>query len=115
MESIRNTPSMNPNTRDASISRRRFLQTLTTSCVALSLPPLRAAGGHDAAAGDDSFDSLSRDLLRDWCDGMLAVQIHDPADPARHGALGGRPAISSTGAVRPVGCCTAARITSATG
>lgn len=54
----------------------------------LSLHPLRAAGGPGPAAGDDSFDSLSRDLLRDWCDGMPAVQIHDPSDPAKHGALG---------------------------
>ena len=79
---------MNPETLDVSIARRRFLQTLTTGCVALSLPPLRAAGGPEPAAGDDSFDSLSRDLLRDWCDAMLAVQIHDPSDPAKHGALG---------------------------
>jgi hypothetical protein len=79
---------MKPETLDVSIARRRFLQTLTTSCVALSLPPLRAAGGPGTAAGDDSFDSLSRDLLRDWCDGMLAVQIHDPSDPTKHGALG---------------------------
>lgn len=73
---------------EISIARRSFLQTLTTSCLALSLPPLRAAGEPLPAAGDDSFDTLSRDLLRDWCDGMLAVQIHDPSDPARHGALG---------------------------
>lgn len=76
-----------PLTPEASIARRRFLQTLATSCVALSLPPLRATEGPDPAAGDDSFDRLSRDLLRDWCDGMLKVQIYNPADPAEHGAL----------------------------
>lgn len=56
--------------------------------MAFTLPQVRAAEGHDPSADDDSFDALSRDLLRDWCDGMLAVQIHDPADPAKHGALG---------------------------
>jgi hypothetical protein len=78
---------MNPKTHEATPDRRRFLQTLATSWVALSLPPLRAAGDHGPGAGDDSFDALSRDLLRDWCDGMLKVQIRNPADPARHGAL----------------------------
>ena len=78
---------MNPINHEASIARRRFLQTLSSSCVALSLPPLLAAGGPDSSAGDDSFDVLSRDLLRDWCDGMLELRIHNPSDPAKHGAL----------------------------
>ncbi|MGL4398518.1 MAG: hypothetical protein ACRCXD_01505, partial [Luteolibacter sp.] len=79
---------MDAKTRHAFIARRRFLQTLATSGLALSLLPLRAAGEDAPAAGNDSFEVLSRDLLRDWCDGMLAVQIDDPADPAKHGALG---------------------------
>lgn len=70
-----------------SLGRRRFLQALATGCAVASLPPLRAKEGVDIVAGDDSFDILSRDLLRDWCDGLLALQIDDPSDPARHGAL----------------------------
>jgi hypothetical protein len=65
-------------------TRRRFVQTAVLGALGFSLPRIRAA---EPAAGDDSFDVLSRDLLRDWCDGMLAVQIDDPSDPARHGAL----------------------------
>jgi hypothetical protein len=79
---------MSPKTPQPDMVRRRLLQALATSCVAVSLPPLQADGNRDPAGKDDSFDTLSRDLLRDWCDGMLAVQIHDPSDPARHGALG---------------------------
>lgn len=78
---------MNPNFPQTNLVRRRLLQTLATSCVALSLPPLLAHENHGEAVIDDSFDALSRDLLRDWCDGMLALQIHDPSDPAKHGAL----------------------------
>jgi len=70
------------------IARRRFLHTIATSCVALTLPPFRADGNAAAAGKDGSFDELSRELLRDWCDGMLAVRIHAPSDPAKHGALG---------------------------
>ena len=78
---------MNPSPHGESIARRRFLQALTTSFVAFSLPPLHAAEGRGPARGDDSFDILSRELLREWCDGLLALQIHDPSDPTRHGAL----------------------------
>ena len=79
---------MSPKPPQADMVRRRLLQALATSCAAVSLPPLQAGENQAAAGKDDSFDALSRDLLRDWCDGMLAVQIHDPSDPARHGALG---------------------------
>ena len=69
-------------------NRRRFLRTTAAGCLSLSLPPLRAADRHIAPGDEESFDSLSRDLLRDWCDGMLAVRIDAPSDPAKHGALG---------------------------
>jgi hypothetical protein len=68
-------------------ARRRFLLNIATSSVALSLPPILASGNINPTEANDSFDTLSRDLLRDWCDGMLALQINDPSDPARHGAL----------------------------
>ena len=68
-------------------SRRRFLRTTAWGGLAFSLPKIGTADSREGV-GDGSFDALSRDLLRDWCDGMLKVQIHNPADPARHGALG---------------------------
>lgn len=46
----------------------------------------RIAGG-DEGGGGDLFRPLITKLLKDWCDGMLRVQIDDPANPARHGAL----------------------------
>ena len=69
-----------------SLNRRRFIQSTAAGCLALTLPPIVRAE-NAPGDGDESFDALSRDLLRDWCDGMLAVRIHAPGDPARHGAL----------------------------
>ncbi len=34
------------------------------------------------------FQTLVKDLLTDWCNGMLKHQIIEPENPARHGALG---------------------------
>jgi hypothetical protein len=71
----------------STINRRRFLQSTAAGYLGLALPSI-AGVGDDPPGGDESFDTLSRDLLRDWCDGMLAVRINDPGDPATHGALG---------------------------
>lgn len=68
------------------MNRRRFIQSTAAGCLGLALPSISRAS-QSAAEGDESFDTLSRDLLRDWCDGMLAVRIVAPGDPARHGAL----------------------------
>lgn len=35
-----------------------------------------------------AFKELTFDLLKDWCDGMIKLQIVDPSDPTIHGALG---------------------------
>ncbi len=71
------------------MNRRQFVRSTAAGCLGLALPTIgRAADSHDAAAdGDDSFDTLSRDLLRDWCDGMLGVRIDMPDDSTRHGGL----------------------------
>lgn len=37
---------------------------------------------------DTQFISDAQALLKEWCDGMLAVQINNPDDPTQHGALG---------------------------
>jgi len=34
------------------------------------------------------FIQLSQDLLKDWCDGMIKVQIINPSNVEEHGALG---------------------------
>ena len=70
--------------------RRSFLQSMSLGTAGLSL----TAGGffsssRSFAAGTSKpdFDTLTANLLRDWCDGMLAHQINDPDDPVRDGAL----------------------------
>lgn len=67
------------------ISRRGFLAASAGSGLALAVPIRRACGTLEN--NDEPFDVLSRELLRDWCDGMLARQIIAPGDPTRHGAL----------------------------
>jgi hypothetical protein len=80
-------PRMNDPARfTARPTRRHFIQTAALGGLAVSLSPICVVGAADPA-GDASFDELSRDLLRDWCDGMLKVQILNPADKTRHGAL----------------------------
>ncbi len=37
---------------------------------------------------DDAFRQMISELLKDWCDGMLRVQINEPGNPELHGALG---------------------------
>lgn len=67
-------------------TRRRFLQTTALGSLALALPPFTR--GAVAGSGEPSdFDTLSYELLRDWCDGMLGVRIDTPDDSTRHGAL----------------------------
>ena len=42
---------------------------------------------HAAETAGSDFDTLTRKLLTDWCDGMLARQINDPGNPRHDGAL----------------------------
>lgn len=62
------------------------MEIMTLGGIACVIPP-----GHGAllAPLHDSGDwnRLCRELLQDWCDGMLRVQINDPSDPSLHGAL----------------------------
>jgi len=55
-------------------------------CLGLGLQSTASPETHEEM-GDESFDTLSRELLRDWCDGMLGHRINTPNDRARHGAL----------------------------
>ena len=64
------------------MTRRAFL---TTSSLALAWGGLRAAPPplrRNALSGVDPAA-----LLRDWCEGLLRTQIHDPSRPDRHGAF----------------------------
>jgi hypothetical protein len=66
--------------------RRHFLKTLTLGPAGIAwlgkVPRAAAAG-----VSGSEYDLLTRQLLADWCDGMLKHQIDAPDDPTRHGAL----------------------------
>jgi hypothetical protein len=70
--------------------RRKFLETISLGSAGLAF----AAGGFSGVAralaeGIDGsgYDTLTENLLKDWCDGMLALQVDDPGDPVRRGGL----------------------------
>lgn len=70
------------------LSRREFLHTTALAGLALAVTSGCATTPRTASVGREPYEKLSADLLRDWCDGMLALQINNPAKPAEHGALG---------------------------
>jgi hypothetical protein len=70
--------------------RRDFLQAMSVGCTGLAITTGGFAGGANIAAGEavgSDFDALTRGLLTDWCNGMIAAQIDEPDDPTRHGAF----------------------------
>ena len=71
------------------MKRRNFLQLSTIAGLGLSLPMsglLNACTSHSEHSL--GFKRLISDLLKDWCDGMINVQINNPLKPEEHGALG---------------------------
>lgn len=74
--------------RKRRMDRRIFLHAASASCAGLTLSPYTLASSSprdDVANGD--FISLTKNLLADWCNGMLRQQINAPDNPALHGAL----------------------------
>lgn len=71
------------------MQRRNFIQLSTLAGVGLSLPLtglLNACSNHPEHSLE--FKTLISDLLKDWCDGMIKVQINNPSNLEEHGALG---------------------------
>ncbi|WP_299130099.1 hypothetical protein [uncultured Winogradskyella sp.] len=71
------------------MKRRNFLQLSTLAGVGLSLPMsglLTACAEHPQHSLE--FKNLIANLLKDWSDGMLKVQINNPSNLDEHGALG---------------------------
>ncbi len=65
-------------------SRRDFVAVVTAGALGAALAPrLPAAAAPAVAPGR----ALLEPLLHDWCAALLALQIRDPGDPGRHGAL----------------------------
>ena len=72
------------------MNRRDFIGRASSGCVGLSLAvgsPFTFGALPAEAGGGSEFDALVKNLLSDWCDGMLKHQINDPDNPQRHGAL----------------------------
>lgn len=77
------------------MDRRNFINRLSAGYAGLSLSSAAWLAGSDVMADDvgsgamkgSAFDALTKSLLVDWCDGMIARQINDPDNPALHGAL----------------------------
>lgn len=72
------------------MKRREFVKYSTLAGFSFSLPALSVLSSCSSTAStihSPEFHQLTADLLKDWCDGMLAVQIHNPADPIVHGML----------------------------
>ena len=71
------------------MKRRNFLQLSTIAGIGLSLP---MSGILNACSKDPEhsleFKNLITGLLKEWCDGMLKVQINNPSNLEEHGALG---------------------------
>ena len=72
------------------MNRRNFIRLSTIAGVGLSLPMsglLNACANHIEEHSLE-FKNLISDLLKDWCDGLLRVQINNPSNLEEHGALG---------------------------
>lgn len=70
------------------MKRRNFIQLSTLAGVGLSLPLasiLNSCATHSEHSLE--FRELTFNLLKDWCDGMLKVQIINPSNLEEHGAL----------------------------
>ena len=71
------------------MKRRNFFQLSVLTGVGLSLPMsgiLNACTNHPEHSLE--FKSLISNLLKDWCNGMIKVQINNPSNLEEHGALG---------------------------
>ncbi|MEQ8836416.1 MAG: twin-arginine translocation signal domain-containing protein, partial [Lacipirellulaceae bacterium] len=72
------------------MDRRNFLGTLTTTGAGLAASThllLSQTASFAESTKLSQFDKLTKSLLVDWCDGMIAHQIVDPGNPAFHGGL----------------------------
>ncbi len=68
------------------MDRRNFIGSITAGLATSTHLLLNRVHAQTDATGSE-FDKLTKTLLVDWCDGMLRRQIHQPENPAVHGAL----------------------------
>lgn len=68
------------------MKRRNFLNTAVIGSMALAFP-LHSCFVRERGSMSADFRKMTLDLLKQWCDGMIAVQIIDPGNAELHGAL----------------------------
>ncbi len=70
------------------MKRRSFIQKTTLTSLALGLAPYACSPEKEGVARmEDSFQALTSDLLLDWGNALVNLQIQQPEDSAVHGAL----------------------------
>ena len=70
------------------MKRKEFIQLSTSGGIGVSLPMatlLNSCTEKTAPAHSLEFKNLTLTLLKDWCDGMLRVQINNPSNIEEHG------------------------------
>lgn len=73
------------------MKRKEFVQLSTLGSVGVILPIttlLNSCTDKTTPTHSLEFKNLTSSLLKDWCDGMLRVQINNPSNLEEHGALG---------------------------
>ena len=70
------------------MKRRNFLNTATVGSLGLSLAFNSCFNHKSKGSIPSGYTEMMADLLKQWSDGMIAVQIIDPDHPEMHGALG---------------------------
>lgn len=72
------------------MERKAFIQLSTIGGIGLTLPMaswLNSCSHKMEPTHSAEFKKLTFDLLKDWCDGMIRVQVLDPSDTKVHGML----------------------------
>ena len=69
------------------MNRRQFILTTAAAGVAGLTAPVWLNATEVVGAKSAPFDELIRELLRDWCDGLIRLQVVAPGQPEAHGAF----------------------------
>ncbi len=68
------------------MERRDFLRLSAITGLGLSLAPMFSCSSNKAIHSEE-YHKLCYDLLKDWCDGMIRLQVVKPSDLSVHGSL----------------------------
>ncbi|MRI02402.1 hypothetical protein GH721_17795 [Kriegella sp. EG-1] len=71
--------------------RKEFIQLTTLSGIGIGLSmanTLNSCSSKTEPIHSLEFKKLTSNLVKDWCDGMIRVQINNPSNIEEHGALG---------------------------